>query len=108
MIGGAAGGGAGTTVVLTTKGEEIILEEGASFSVRLRAPFTVTQRYRNREEWELLADKAKAWLSRCGANLADGEEWLAAGSSSPFSPASSGAGAARGRNLGRRVRQESL
>jgi serine/threonine-protein kinase len=42
-IGGAVGGGAGTTVVVTTKGEEIILEEGASFSVRLRAPFTVTQ-----------------------------------------------------------------
>ncbi len=43
VIGGAAGGGAGTTVVLTTKGEEVILEEGASFSVRLRAPFTVTR-----------------------------------------------------------------
>ena len=42
-IGGAVGGGAGTTVVLTTKGEEIVLEEGASFSMRLAAPFTVTQ-----------------------------------------------------------------
>ncbi len=42
-IGGAAGGGAGATVVLTTKGEEVVLEEGASFSVRLAAPFTVTQ-----------------------------------------------------------------
>ena len=42
-IGGAAGGGAGTTVVLTTKGEEVVLEEGASFSSRLAASFTVTQ-----------------------------------------------------------------
>jgi serine/threonine protein kinase len=42
-IGGAAGGGAGTTVVLTTKGEEVVLEEGASFSARLTAPFTVTR-----------------------------------------------------------------
>jgi Ca-activated chloride channel family protein len=32
----------------------------------------------SRDEWELLADKAKAWLSRCGARLAGGEEWLAA------------------------------
>ncbi len=42
-IGGAAGGGAGTTVVLTTKGEEAVLEEGASFSARLAAPFTVSR-----------------------------------------------------------------
>jgi tRNA A-37 threonylcarbamoyl transferase component Bud32 len=42
-IGGAAGGGAGTTVVLTTKGEDVVLEEGASFSTRLAAPFTVTK-----------------------------------------------------------------
>lgn len=32
----------------------------------------------SRDEWELLADKAKAWLSRCGARLAGGEVWLAA------------------------------
>jgi hypothetical protein len=32
----------------------------------------------SRDEWELLADKAKAWLSRCGAKLAGGEDWLAA------------------------------
>lgn len=32
----------------------------------------------SRDEWELLADKAKAWLSRCGAKLAGGEVWLAA------------------------------
>jgi hypothetical protein len=42
-IGGAAGGGTGATVILTTKGEEVVLEEGASFSVRLAAPFIVTQ-----------------------------------------------------------------
>ncbi len=42
-IGGAAGAGAGTSVVLTTKGEEVVLGEGASFSTRLAAPFTVTQ-----------------------------------------------------------------
>jgi len=42
-IGGAAGGGAGTTVVLTTKGKEAVLERGASFAVRLAAPFTVTR-----------------------------------------------------------------
>ncbi|HEY7700219.1 MAG TPA: hypothetical protein VIE88_17465, partial [Vicinamibacteria bacterium] len=43
VIGGAAGGGAGTTAVLTTKGEEVVLGEGASFSMRLSAPFTVTR-----------------------------------------------------------------
>jgi Ca-activated chloride channel family protein len=32
----------------------------------------------SRDEWELLAGKAKVWLSRCGARLAGGEEWLAA------------------------------
>ncbi|HEY7698438.1 MAG TPA: VIT and VWA domain-containing protein [Vicinamibacteria bacterium] len=32
----------------------------------------------SRDEWELLADKAKARLSRCGAGLAGGEDWLAA------------------------------
>jgi len=32
----------------------------------------------SRGEWELLADKARAWLSRCAARLAGGEEWLAA------------------------------
>ncbi len=32
-----------------------------------------------RDEWELLADKAKAWLSRCGARLA-GEDWITAAS----------------------------
>jgi hypothetical protein len=32
----------------------------------------------SRDEWELLADKARAWLTRCGARLAGGEEWLAA------------------------------
>jgi hypothetical protein len=33
-----------------------------------------------RDEWELLADKAKAWLSRCGARLAGGEDWIDAAS----------------------------
>jgi von Willebrand factor A domain-containing protein 5 len=32
----------------------------------------------SRDEWEILADKAKAWLSRCGASLPGDEEWLAA------------------------------
>jgi hypothetical protein len=32
----------------------------------------------SREEWELLADKAKAWLLQCGVRLAGGEEWLSA------------------------------
>ena len=32
----------------------------------------------SRDEWELLAEKARAWLSRCQARLAGGEEWLAA------------------------------
>jgi len=34
----------------------------------------------SRTEWELLAEKAKAWLSRCGAKLAGGEDWLDAAS----------------------------
>jgi Ca-activated chloride channel family protein len=34
----------------------------------------------SRTEWELLAEKAKAWLSRCGAKLASGEDWLEAAS----------------------------
>jgi Ca-activated chloride channel family protein len=34
----------------------------------------------SRAEWELLADKAKGWLSRCGATLSTGEEWLEAAS----------------------------
>lgn len=65
---------------LLTKGTPIPLE-GVTIDAEIRdicSRVTVTQRTRNREEWELLADKAKAWLSRCGANLADGAEWLAA------------------------------
>ena len=40
--------------------------------------YTVRNASKYRDEWKLLADKAKAWLSRCGARLAGGEEWLAA------------------------------
>ncbi len=32
----------------------------------------------SRAEWELLAEKAREWLARCPARLADGENWLAA------------------------------
>lgn len=32
----------------------------------------------SRDEWELLAEKAKEWLSRSKAKLAGGEDWLSA------------------------------
>ena len=41
-VGGAAGGAAGGGAVLVTKGEEVVLPEGASLDVRLRAPVAVT------------------------------------------------------------------
>ncbi|MGH9333832.1 MAG: hypothetical protein ACRD21_08790, partial [Vicinamibacteria bacterium] len=43
VVGGAAGGGAGTAIVVTTKGEEAVLEEGASLPARLTSAFTVTR-----------------------------------------------------------------
>jgi Ca-activated chloride channel family protein len=53
-------------------------EAARAWATALALAWLESQQADDRLEWDLLADKASEWLTRCGAKLAGGEDWLAA------------------------------
>jgi hypothetical protein len=54
------------------------VEAARAWATALAIAWLESRAAESRGEWELLAEKAKTWLSPCGARLAGGEDWLAA------------------------------